>query len=222
LDEQEEMTMRSMGWVLAGLAVLGPVQAAAQAGIEVGPLLGYYRPYGRFEPTSVNIIGLPATPRVLRGRAWGGEARVWFGRRVGGEIQASVSRSTIPQVLTPNGARGPTAARVSTFTAQGLLTLAGTPARDQVWLSAGVGAIRHGGDAYAPYGTPTNLASTIGAGGRLRLLPHVYATAGLSALVYTFDVPIPTALGLNPGSLEYGPQVDVLAHFGLSWMVSGR
>src|ERR1051325_8805270 len=109
------MTMRSMGWVLAGLAVLGPVQAAAQAGIEVGPLLGYYRPYGRFEPTSVNIIGLPATPRVLRGRAWGGEARVWFGRRFGGEIQASVSRSTIPQVLTPNGAPFVTILSKNTF-----------------------------------------------------------------------------------------------------------
>jgi hypothetical protein len=38
------------------------------------------------------------------------------------------------------------------------------PARHQIWLERRAGAIRHGGEAYARYGTPTDLAPLVGAG----------------------------------------------------------
>jgi hypothetical protein len=54
------------------------------------------------------------------------------------------------------------------------------------------------------------------------LAHHLRATVGVSTLVYMFDLPMPPELRLNPGSLEHGRQVDLFAHFGLSWMVGGK
>jgi hypothetical protein len=214
--------MRVTRGIMLSLVVLSPVRGTAQVRVEVGPILGYYRPYGSFDSASVYSTALPNTPQNLKGGAWGGDARVWFGKRLGTELKALVAHSTIPEVFTPAGPRGPTPATITTASAQGLLTVLGTPARHQVWVSAGVGAIRHGGDSYASYGSPWDFGLAVGAGARIRLTPHVHATFGLTTLVYTFDLPMPPALRLNPGSLEHGRQVDVLTHVGLSWMVGAR
>jgi hypothetical protein len=213
--------MRSISWMVVSLALVIPVPGAAQVSVEVGPLLGYYRPLGSFEDASVYSTALPRTPQDLSGHAWGGEARVWFGKRVGTELHTSVARSTIPQVNTPAGPRGPTPAQVTTLTVQALLTVTGAPARDQIWISAGMGAIRHGGSAYDRYSAPTDLGPIVGAGARFGLTRQLHATVGFSTLVYMFDLPMPPELRLNPGSLERGRQVDLLVHLGVGWTVGG-
>jgi len=214
--------MRAITRIVGCLVVLSPMRAAAQVVVELGPSLGYYRPYGRFDSASVYSTALPNTPQNLKGGTWGGGARGWIGKRLGIEITALAAHSTIPQVFTPAGPNGSTSATVTTVTAQGLVTLIGTPARQQVWVSAGLGAIRHGGDSYARYGAPWDLSPAFGAGAGIRLMPHFRATFALTTLVYTFDLPMPPELRLNPGSLEHGHQVDVLTHVGLVWIPGAR
>jgi len=204
------------------MACTSPVAAHAQTSLEFGPLIGYYRPFGSFEDASVYSTALPRTPRDLSGTAWGGEARAWFGKRVGVELRASFAQSTIPSVATPAGPTRPTLANVGMLTAQGLFTLIGAPARHQIWVSAGGGAIRHGGQAYDRHGAPTDIGAALGAGARARLTPRIHATLGISTLVYMFDVPMPPELRLNPGSLQRGRQVDASIHLGATWMVGGH
>ncbi|HEV8195461.1 MAG TPA: hypothetical protein VGP87_02375 [Gemmatimonadales bacterium] len=214
--------MRYLSLVLLGAALMSPVPGAAQMRAEFGPVFGYYRPYGSFDAASVYSTALPQAPKDLKGHAWGADARVWFGSRFGAELRGSLARSTIPSTNTPGGPSGATRADVMTVTAQGLLTLVGTPAQRQIWLSAGVGAIRHGGQAYQRYGTPMDVGPVVGGGARFGITRDLHATVGLSSLLYVFDIPMPPELSLNPGSLEHGRQIDVLVHFGITWMVGGH
>lgn len=201
------------------MAIAAPSIAAAQATVEVGPLLGHFRPLGSFESATVYSTALPVAPRDLSGLAVGGEARIWFGARVGGELRASVARSTVPSVSTPGGPSPSTPARVTTLSAQALFTIAGTPGRNQVWLSGGLGVVRHGGKAYEPYTSLTDPGPIAGAGVRLGVTHRLQITGGISAVTYMFDMPMPPALRLNPGSLERGRQLDLLFHLGMSWVM---
>lgn len=212
------------------LGVLSPsLTGVAQAqdptsrfSLEFGPVLGYYRPYGTFEPASVYFTSLPYAPDDLKGPARGGEGRVWFGRRAGLELRASVASSTLPSVSTPAGLTRPIPARVYTLTAQALLTILGTPSGRQIWVGAGAGISRHGGEAYARHRSVTDIGPTAGFGARFPLTHRIHATAGLNAFTYMFDMPMPPYLRLNPGSLQRGRQLDVLVHAGVSWAITGH
>jgi hypothetical protein len=214
--------MRYLGLALLTAALVSPARGAAQVRAELGPIFGYYRPYGSFEAASVYSTALPLAPKDLRGPAWGAESRVWFGERIGTGLQWSVAGSTIPSTNTPGGPSSPTHAQVMTVTAQALLTLVGTPAQRQIWVSAGVGAIRHGGKAYEPYGTPTDVGPVVGGSARFGITRDLHATLGLSTLIYVLDVPMPPELRPNLGSLEHGRQADLLVHLGFTWMVGGH
>ena len=214
--------MRRLTLIVLALVLTPALPVNAQVEFSIGPVIGYYRPFGKFDPASVYLTSLPFTPQALSGLAWGGAASVWFGRRFGAEIQASFTQSMLPGVNTPGGwYKEPTPAQVDLVVFQGLLTVLGAPSGHHVWLSAGPGVIRHGGTAYAPYSLPAQWAAVTGAGARVRIRRHLHAAFGLNALFYTFDLPMPPEYRLNPGSLQHGRQIDALLHLGFSWTPGG-
>ena len=213
--------MRRLSLIVLAVLLMQALPAGAQMDVGIGPVIGYYRPFGKFDPASVYATNLPATPQDLSGLTWGGAAHIWFGRRFGAEVQASFAHSTIPSVITPQGPSGPTPAQVQMFMLQGLLALSGPQSGHQLWLSAGPGVVRHDGTAYAPYATSAQLAAVVGAGARVRISRRVEATCGLDGLFYTFDLPMPPELSRNPGSLQHGRQADAVIHVGVSWTLGG-
>ncbi|MEP6729889.1 MAG: hypothetical protein ABJE10_04580 [bacterium] len=217
---------RSLGLVtLASIAVGAPLHA--QASFDVGPLVGYYSPIGHFDPASVYSTALPQTPSDLRGLALGGDAQMWFTRRLGLDVQAAVSNSTIDGGATPcaycslagpsSAQRVPTAAQVVIVTAQARYDISYRPETYRFFVSGGAGVVRHGGDAYARYGSPTSPAGAFGMGFSIPVVSGFNFSAGASAMLYPFDLPMPMELRGNPGSLQHGFQTDVLFHVGLHW-----
>ncbi|HEY4101198.1 MAG TPA: hypothetical protein VGM20_10005 [Gemmatimonadales bacterium] len=191
----------------------------AQVSVTLAPTIGYYRPLGHFDAASVYATDLPLTPQGLSGTAIGGAAKAWFGHRFGAEIMASVARSTVPSIFSPEGPTPTTPAQVEMIVAQGMVTVAGNRSGNHLWVSAGPALIRHGGDAYSRYGSSAQPAGAVGAGAQLNVSRHLLATLDLSALMYTFDLPLPQSLRLNPGQLQHGNQTDALIQFGFGWIL---
>ncbi len=210
-----------LGSVLGGLLV-GPPPVGAQVRIDVAPVIGYYHPLGTFDQASVYSTTLPTSPQDLSGFAWGGAVHLWSGGHFGAEIQVVDASSTIASVITPGGPSPPTSAHVLMATAQALYVASRTPEGPRVWFGAGPGVVHHGGDAYAPYDSPTEIAATLSLGSAVAIWSHLDATFGVDMLFYAFDLPLPPPLEQNPGSLEHGSQADALLHFGLSWTLGGR
>ncbi len=204
--------------VVLALAAAAPLQA--QRGIELNVLAGYYLPTGQFEPSGLVATGLPLRPSDLKGVSLGGAARLWLGRRWGMQLQAGTAASTTPEVATPGGCCAPMAVRVSTFSAQALYDLrrAG-PSR--LWLGAGPAVVRHGGEGYARFGSPTFLAGSVGAGLSVRLGGRLRGTADAGALLYDYRVHAPTAWGpFEAGKIvQDGFRKDLRLGVGLGWRV---
>jgi hypothetical protein len=215
--ENDRCLVRAL--LIRGLVLAGAfgTPLCAQPSFAVGPVFGYYRPTGSFDPASVYVTSLPTQPSDLSGSAWGGLAQVWITRRFGVEAQAAVASSSIGPVITPAGPRGPTPAQVVTVTAQALLNLATEPKLYRLWVSAGPGFVRHGGSSYAQFGSPSNLAAVFGVGFSVPIGAGLSATAGATAEFYQLNIPMPPGLQGNPGSLESGFQKDGLVHVGLTW-----
>lgn len=190
----------------------------AQTSVAVGPYLGYYRPFGHFEPASVYSVSLPQQPEDLAGPAFGGFAEVWFGRRVGVLVQADVTRSSVGGADTPEGPRGPASAHVESLALQ---ALAGLPhvLGLRPWISGGFGAVRHTGDAYTGIARPWQPAGVVGLGSSIGITKRIALTAGVTTMWYTLNVPMPPELQSNPGSLERGRQIDATFLFGASWTI---
>jgi hypothetical protein len=194
------------------------VAAGAQVTVEVGPLLGYYRPTGTFDP-GIRSTALPNAPSDLSGVALGAEASVQFGPRFAARLQAAEAASTIYAGPTPDGIEHrPTSARVSMATAEAVVDVVAAP-QGVVWVSAGPALVRHGGDAYAPYGSPTQFAVALGVGSTVIVARRLRATLGLSALRYELNIPLPRNLSLNPGSMERGTMTDLLLRAAVTWSV---
>jgi len=191
--------------------------AGGQVQIELGPMLGHYRPVGHFDEASVYSTSLPSKPAELAGTALGGEVRVWVNERFGLQIQAGVASSTIGPVMAPGGPRGPTPAQVLTVAVQGLYRPTLILGSISAWLGAGCGLVRHGGEAYERHGSPTDLAGVVGVGGTVPVIGRLRATAGLTGILYPFKVPMPPRLRGNPGPLQHGLRKDLLLHVGLNW-----
>ena len=58
--------------------------AVAQHRFEFGPVVGYYRPMGSFEPTTVTRVPFPAAPADKSGLALGMDLTRFRGHRVSG------------------------------------------------------------------------------------------------------------------------------------------
>ena len=142
------MSTRPLSWLVSVLTLAAalPAPAAAQTSFDLGPLVAWYRPMGSFEPASIYSTILPGKPSDLSGLAWGVEGRVWFGRRLGVQLQVAEASSTIGAINTPAGfTSGPTPAQVQFVTAQALYNFYPSPERARLWLNAGTGVVRHGG-----------------------------------------------------------------------------
>lgn len=197
------------------LAIATPVDAQITG--SIGPLVGYYRPFGHFEPASVYSTSLPREPGDLRGRALGVIGQLSFGGRLGVEAQMTMANSTLPAVITPAGAQGPTAARVTVATLQAQYDISPAPEKVRLRISAGPGLVQYGGDAYRCCGSPRSVGVALGAGVSLPVASMLQVTAGATVLRYSVDVAMPPALQGNPGSLERGMQTDAVLHLGLRW-----
>lgn len=195
------------------LAVAFPTLASAQVRFEVGPLAALYAPTGSFEPAIYYTIRLPKRPSDLTALAWGGEARFWFAGRLGVQVQAAEAATSVGGGSTPSGTYyAPTPARVLTLTTQVLCRFYSASKGGRAWLSAGAGLIRHGGAAYDRYGAPSQMTGVLGAGYAVPIGRRLHSTAGVTTLLYSFDL-----RDSNRVSLERGPQTDVVIHFGVSW-----
>lgn len=195
-------------WVCA-LTLARP--ALSQDRFELGPLLGFYAPAGSFQPAPYYSTALPQAPGDMSALALGAQARLWLAGRVGIQLQGAIASSQVGGGATPGGMSPPYSVHVLTITAQALYNF--YPAgRTRLWASGGAGLIRHGGAAYAPYGSPSQVAGVLGVGSALPLTARLNADLGLTTLFYSFNLKDSTAT-----SIQQGFQVDPLVHVGLSW-----
>ena len=150
----------------------------------------------------------------MGGVAWGAEGRVWLSPRLGIQLEGTVAASRFGGgAFTPGGfVTTPKDAQVVTVTGQVVYrpVRAGYP----LWLSAGVGVVRYGGEAYAVtgVGTPTTPAAALGLGSDVHIGRRLTATVGVVTLLYSLHVT--DDLGQ---SYQQGFQTDILAHVGLAW-----
>ena len=194
--------------LVGGVGLAHPAQIAAQVRVELGPIVALYEPAGSFHSTPYLNANLPTDPSDNGGLAWGGQGRLWLGPRVGIQVQAAIA-ATSRRVVTPAGLFH-ISARVVAATVQGLYNLLPASATQQLWLSAGPGVRNHGGEAYAPYGSPTPLAGVLGVGFVLPIMSRLKANLGVTTLLYSF--------GLSDRTRSFaqsGFQVDLLLQAGL-------
>jgi hypothetical protein len=191
-------------------------QLHAQVTGTLTAFVGYYRPFGHFDPASVYASWLPEKPEDLRASAWGGAGHIAFGNRFGVVAQVAKTSSHVPAVVTLGGPFGPRDASVLLATLQGQYAVSAMP-HAQLWVNAGPGLVRHGGNAYELHGWPTSFAGAVGTTLVVPIAPHLQFTANGTVLVYVLDVPMTPQLRGNPGSLEHGVQKDALLHAGLAW-----
>ena len=205
--------------LLAAHAMLAAavVTCGAQVAIDIGPLAGYYRPTGRFDPQSIYSTSLPNSPEALAGPGLGAEATVRLHRRVGLRAEGAASFASVGEVITPDGPRGPTGSSIVVGSLQAQYYFVADRERD-FWAGAGPGVVHRGGDAYASFGSPTQLAAAVGMGGSAAVARHLRVSAGASALMYSLNIPLPPNLALNPGKLESGRQTDLLFHAAVVWV----
>jgi len=196
---------------IIALLVFVPSRVVSQTRVEGGPLLGLYSPAGSFQPAPYYTTALPNAPSALAGAAMGGQGRIWFTRRFGLQLQIAWASSRVGGGSTPAGTAPSTPARVLTSSVQALFPLSHPSQRIQLWLSAGPGLVRHGGEAYARYGSPVQLATTLGFGSAIPMGSHLSLNLGATTFLYNVDVADSAGT-----SLEHGFQVDPLFHLGLS------
>ncbi len=189
--------------------------AVAQMKVEVGASIGLYSPMGNFRPAPVYWTNLPHGPSDLSGSAIGGELRLWVAPRVGLQLAATTTSSTVGGGATPEGEAPTTSARISTGTAQMLFRVTGDASRARIWLGAGGGAIQHGGLTYAPFGKPVDYGAVASVGSAIRIRGGLSADLGLTSLIYNLNIRGTAAT--DPNLSERGRQVDMLVHTGLSY-----
>ena len=195
---------------VVGLSAAMPARAPAQARWELGPYVALYLPTGSFQPAPYYSTALPSDPSDMTALAWGAETRLWLSRHVGLQVQAATSSSLVGGGATPAGILPPTSVHVFAATAQVLYNLH-PPAATRAWLSGGGGIVRHGGAAYAPYGSPTQFAGALGAGASFPLYHQLRANTAVTTLWYPFSLRDSTGT-----RIEHGFQLDALIQVGVS------
>jgi hypothetical protein len=215
---------RILAWLCVVVPTMLTASLGAQTSVSVEPLVGYYRPLGHFESAPVDVRPLPSQPQGLSALAFGGEARAWFNGWLGASIEASIAPSHTAAPPPPTEGTGTSAmdARVETVVAQALVSLPPS-LHEHLWMSAGLGAVRHAGESYATYGSPTEVAGALGVGASADVNEHVALTGGVTLLGYMLNVPMPAALRQTyAGSIERGRQVDATFRVGVEWFLIRR
>jgi hypothetical protein len=202
----------SIAVVLLGALAI-PGIAGAQRSFDLEPIVGIYSPAGSYDHTgSYFRVGTPESPRDNAGTAYGANARVWVGRNFGVQLQGVRSSADHATVNTPGGGSFATSTRITALTAQ-LLYSPSLPSRARVWIGAGGGTVRHGGTAYAAYGSPSRAAIALGAGSKIPLWRGLSVGAGVEGLFYDWE------LSDRNGTYQGGTETDLIAHLGLSLTV---
>jgi hypothetical protein len=148
------------GVVGATLALGSAVQGQVTTSME--GFVGYYRPFGPFDPASVSATGLPVEPSDLQAPAWGGTVHLGIGQRLGVAAQLATTRSQIDEAGTPEGPRGPTNVSVVLGSLLFQYDVSPNPHAYHVRVNAGPAFVRHGGEAYRPFGSPTSFGPAFG------------------------------------------------------------
>jgi hypothetical protein len=193
-------------------------RARAQVSVELGATIGQYSPLGSFDRGSAHLLSVPNSPGDLSGAALGGELRLWVAPRIGFALSGSTVSSDVGGGSTPNGYDPPAHARVSEGSAQLLFRVTGDGSRARVWLSAGGGLVKHGGDAYEQFGKPTNTAGVFGVGSAIRITGGLNAELGVTTMIYSVNMSA-ASLAFGPGVFERGRQTDLLLRTGLSYTI---
>ena len=188
-----------IGRCSAMLLLLGPAlgslsPADGQTVVELGPVVGLYAPVGTLS-RDVHPLDLPSKASQLAAVAWGVQGRLWLSRRLGAQILVAVASSRFGGfvAITPGGlfTVPQSHARIVTLAAEALWRP--VAAISPLWLSAGAGIVRHGG-AYAPYGSPSPLAASVGLGSAgqasesrpfMNFLTNSFCAAGRSSSFFT-------------------------------------
>ena len=202
--------------IAPGILLVASASAVqAQDRVELAATVGFYSPMGSFRHDLPNSIDLPSSPSALGGTALGGELRVWIVSRMGVALGGSTVASAVGGGVTPEAVRPSVRARVTMGSAQLLFRLSGEETRTRVWLSAGGGAIQHGGAAYAIFGKPVNYGGVVGLGSAFRIRKGLSVDLGLTTMIYNVD--FRTTSIVDDGLRERGPQWDMTLRTGLSY-----
>jgi hypothetical protein len=168
-------------------------------GTSLEVFVGYYRPFGHFDPASIIDHGtLPEQPSGLSAVAWGATGHMGVGGRFGFAAQlAATLDSRVRAIPTPDGrTHGPTDATVSMGVLQAQF-------------------VRHSGDAYRQYGSPTSLAAAFGTTITVPIRAHWELIADATTLFYAFRMSTPS--DIIGADMEHGNQRDAMLHLGLGW-----
>ncbi len=172
--------IRSIVFVLLGVACGVPRAAAAQAQLEFAPYAGLYR------PTSVLASGGGETLKQQRSVTLGMRMTKWWPGRLGVEIAAGYAPS--PLWSSQYGFTFP--ARVFTLSAKALLRVTPPAARAALHVGGGVGLVSHGGEAYRPWyvGPRSFLGGIANAGTVIKLARWVAVRFDAEDFVYSAHI----------------------------------
>jgi hypothetical protein len=204
-------------WLGAAALIAVTPRANAQVAGALGAFIGYYRPFGSFDPASVYSTDLPNQPSDLQGLAAGVSAAISLTAHFGSAATLAMIRSEVPQITIPGGPRGPTGVQILVGTVEGRINVLPRSYASRLWLGLGPAFVRHGGTAYSRYGSPTSLGAAASLEAVVPLRTHLEWATGATGMAYTIDIPMPPELRLNPGQLEHGNQRDVVFRTGLAW-----
>lgn len=216
--------MRSLRSVcLAGVvgsvvALASPAYAQQSASVE--GFVGYYRPFGHYEPASAYPIGLPTRPSDLRAPMLGISGRMGITPRLGVAAQIATGRSQSGPFLTPGGPIDAISASTIVGSLVGQYDVTTSPARYHLRLNVGPAFVRHGGDAYKSAGASTSFAPALGTSLAVPMGAHLQLSAEATGMFYSTNIPMPAELRGNPGPLQRGRQRDLLLHLGVAWTPS--
>src|ERR1019366_1509357 len=196
-------------------AIAAPETAAAQAGVEVGPVVGLYAPVTSFAPVGIYSTKLPVKPSDLSGLAEGAEVQLWFNQRLGIQVQGAVADSRFGGgIFVPAGfVTKPQDAQVVAVTAQVVYRPA--PGGLPLQLSAGAGVVHHTGYAYDGFKGLSPVAGTLGIRYERSIGRWFSAALGVTTFLYSLDV---RDTGGDFGQqFERGFQVDLLPYLSVTW-----
>jgi len=193
------------------LSSIAPFNLYAQVSVELGPTVGFYASATDTEGPNANPFSGVATKwKQLPAVAYGGEATVWIGGRIGIGGAYLYSPSDVR-----NGANSTGHESASVQIATVRATYGFEVGNNRVYLSGGVGRIKRGGSAYEDLNGNEDTAALAGVGNTLRLARHLRINIGVDALFYSLQLKSSTT------TFPSHSQVDLVGRVGLVYRLGG-
>jgi hypothetical protein len=162
----------------AGLLGTAARRATAQAGFEIGPVIGYYATHG-----SGDASDGPNGPGNFSAPAYGAELTIWSRSRLGVQAQSAAAWSNHESAPNPGGFTTQESGHIIAGSVAALFAIA-VDGPSRLWISAGPGVVGYQGAAFLSSGSPTETAAVLGIGGSRPFLGPLRVTAGISTLLY--------------------------------------